>query len=393
MKENKTDKTFSTDLGDNKVIIGNPKDPSKLSPQVDFPVFGEHTISVKYEKEYASQKLDGDSVVLEDADDSFYAVKHDEDTFKFGLIFKAKPNTNSFSMKLEGWEDFDFFFQPPLANTDPDGSTWENNDRGGVSRRPADVNGSYAVYHKTKRDHILGQTNYATGKAFHIYRPRFIDANGDFVWVDLHIENGDYTITIPQDFLDKAVYPIRANDTFGYTSVGASDDNGNTDNYLATKPFSTPASNGTLTNLTMAAYDPGGDSHLKMAIYSETLGEPVTLLSNSGTGAVTVTRTTAPTSTLSTWAQGSTGSASIVASTNYWATFITDDDTVHNMYDTATNELRNKFGSGFYAAFPAATFPIAPATNSLRISIYATYTPSGGATVRPPKMALMGIGS
>jgi len=36
------------------------------------------------------------------------------------------------------------------------------------------------------------------------------------------IENGIYSVEIPQEFLDKAVYPIKSNDDFGYASIGSS---------------------------------------------------------------------------------------------------------------------------------------------------------------------------
>jgi hypothetical protein len=91
--------------------------------------------------------------------------------------------------------------------------------------RPENVVGSYAVYHKTKRDHVIGQTNYATGKAFHIYRPKVWDADGNEIWAELSYADGTLSVTVPQSFLDSAVYPVRVDPTFGYTSLGATGNN------------------------------------------------------------------------------------------------------------------------------------------------------------------------
>ena len=90
--------------------------------------------------------------------------------------------------------------------------------------RPENVVGSYAVYHATKSGHVIGQTNYATGKAFHIYRPLARDSAGNTTWCDLSIDEakGLLTVTVPQEFLDKAVYPVTVDPTFGYTTIGAS---------------------------------------------------------------------------------------------------------------------------------------------------------------------------
>ena len=86
--------------------------------------------------------------------------------------------------------------------------------------------GSYAVYHQTQEGDYtaLGGKNYKAGKAFHIYRPRIEDATGASCWGELNIDvkAGLLTVTIPQDWLDQAVYPVRhaAGLTFGYTSIG-----------------------------------------------------------------------------------------------------------------------------------------------------------------------------
>src|SRR3989339_463578 len=87
-----------------------------------------------------------------------------------------------------------------------------------ISHRPENVVGSYAVYHKTKRNHKQGEENYRTGKVAHIYRPKIIDANGDWVWGEMRIHGNQLVVSVPQDFLDNGVYPITVDPAIGYTS-------------------------------------------------------------------------------------------------------------------------------------------------------------------------------
>jgi len=46
----------------------------------------------------------------------------------------------------------------------------------------------------------VGGKEYKAGKFGHIYRPHLYDSNGLEAWGDLHIENGIYSVEIPQEF-------------------------------------------------------------------------------------------------------------------------------------------------------------------------------------------------
>jgi len=135
-----------------------------------------------------------------------------DNAFKFDYIIKKKPKTNKLQFSIQS-KDVVFYYQPPLTQKEIDE---------GCSR-PENVVGSYAVYHSTKggMNDINGK-EYKCGKIGHIFRPHLYDSNGLETWADLHIENGLYEVTIPQDFYDNAVYPIRSNDTFGYETAGES---------------------------------------------------------------------------------------------------------------------------------------------------------------------------
>lgn len=131
--------------------------------------------------------------------------------FEFEVILKDKPQSNIVEFELE-MEGLKAHYQPEL--------TQEEKDEG--VHRPENVIGSYAVYHATCGNMHKGQANaekYRTGKAFHIYRPKVIDNSGDWVWAELNLGNGILTVTIPQEFLDTAVYPVRVDPTFGYVDA------------------------------------------------------------------------------------------------------------------------------------------------------------------------------
>ena len=175
---------------------------------------GEVQMGVEYKKVTANaQKLVSSNEVKWGAGNEIvHAYKKDADNFEIEIELKSKPATNKFDFTITGAENLDFFYQPELTAEEI---------AEGVSR-PENVVGSYAVYHKTKANHRVGSTNYATGKAYHIFRPKAIDASGVETWAELLYLNGVLIVTVPQQFLDSAVYPVTIDPTFGYTSLGAS---------------------------------------------------------------------------------------------------------------------------------------------------------------------------
>lgn len=197
-----------SDAGEQKVELKKDK------PEVRFKKWnGEVDLGLTYDtvKANGNRPLLSNKMEYKDSKQEVHAYPLTEG-FEIEVILNEKPDTNVVTFTLDNWEDLDFFYQPELTQEEIDGG----------SVRPENVVGSYAVYHKEKKNHIEGNTNYATGKIGHIYRPKIIDSAGTEVWGDLHIENGILSVTIPQEFLDKAVYPVRhaAGLTFGYTGTG-----------------------------------------------------------------------------------------------------------------------------------------------------------------------------
>ena len=82
---------------------------------------------------------------------------------------------------------------------------------------------SIAVYHRTKGGTCFSKVQaakYKSGKAFHILRPKIIDANDNWVWGDLNLEDEELIVSVDEEFLQNATYPVRVDPTIGYTSVG-----------------------------------------------------------------------------------------------------------------------------------------------------------------------------
>lgn len=199
------DKSFA------EVEVGDRKQ-SDFYPQVKIKRWNnECNFSARLKAEHKNPKVveeDG-KIKWKDSDIEahFYELAADgeqleEGGLEFEIVYHKKPKSNvvEFTIQTKG---LDFFYQPHEA----EGSTI-----------PENAKGSYAVYHKTQM-----HNQYKTGKAFHIYRPHVVDADGNETWADLHIDvdSGTLEITVPQDFLDHAVYPVLVDPTLGYTSIGS----------------------------------------------------------------------------------------------------------------------------------------------------------------------------
>jgi len=133
-------------------------------------------------------------------------IKNENSGLEFEVVLNKKPATNVISLPFTS-KGLVFYYQGPL--------TAEEISQGAI--RPEEVVGSYAVYHVSKKDN-----EYGTGKAFHIYRPKLIDKNGKWIWAELDIDPTAklLKITVDQNWLNKAAYPVIVDPEFGYTSIG-----------------------------------------------------------------------------------------------------------------------------------------------------------------------------
>lgn len=246
-------KTF----GDDDVFIGDTAD-SEFHPKFSLTRWNNECVlkslfdDSKIPKTKKSVKFENNQVIWDSPDFTFKfypvqpkvvdgIVQNELGGLELEIILKTKPNTNKFSVQIET-QNLEFIYQPPLTE-------WE---KANGFIRPENVVGSYAVYHKTKNGVYINKTEadkYKCGKAFHIYRPKLIDAKGNTAWADLDISNNVLTIILPQAFLNVAVYPVVVDPTFGYETKGAS--SWSNINRISATRF---ASGGTGTGVSMTAY-------------------------------------------------------------------------------------------------------------------------------------------
>ena len=305
--------------------------------------------------------------------------------FEIEVVLNEKPDKNNFNFSLSGTDDLDFFYQGPLDTETQDENvasctetTCTDKEGNVVSERPENVVGSYAVYSKERKDHAEGGKNYANGKIFHIYRPKIIDANGNAIWGTLNYENGTLSVTVPQEFLDKATYPVKVDPTFGYTTAGATSVTMNQDAAYVTK-YALSEANATVTKLTMyEKVSSAGTRNLKGLLYSDSAAYPSTLLASSS--AVSISNTTAAWQDL-TFATSTT----LASATDYWLGFVGDTGTPSQTYyyDTGTTNqnYRRNPSSGDYAN-PPSTYPAGATGAARKVSIYASYTASSTGNTR-----------
>jgi hypothetical protein len=116
--------------------------------------------------------------------------------FEYDCILEKEPESNVITLIMEGAERFDFFRQPDFV-------------------KAPFLKGSYAVY---KKETIIGE---GTGKLCHIHRPEIIDSLGRRCWGDLSVVGNELRITIPENFLSEAKYPVVVDPTIGTTTVGS----------------------------------------------------------------------------------------------------------------------------------------------------------------------------
>ena len=379
-----------------EMTVNNDKvDVSKTTPSVTMQKWnGADHLDVSYSKPAKSvptRKFMTNQIETPIDNQQMVTMKPTDDGtgFNVDVTLSAKPSTNVFTYTFDNWQDKDFFYQPPL-NVEMASSTCTETDCGG-SHRPENVVGSYAVYSKVHANHILGQTNYETGKLFHIYRPQVTDANGSTTWASLDIKNGVMSVTVPQDFLDKAVYPVVVDPTFGYGSIGASEFNANL--------TSSGGSVGSIFQMPEAGSVTSMTAYFRWALNLDTayiwgLGvytnasSPVYVIGSGFT-------TFGPSSGGPGWYTASLTSTALTASTNYSLVFTNNGDDDHGYstygyikYDAGTTNQGFSTGSPNGYSWDTS---ISKTNNNDKYSIYATYTASGTVPLAPQQVIIKNV--
>lgn len=161
------------------------------------------------------------------------------DFLKWDIVLDKKPNTNVFVWEITASKGLKFSYQMPLEEEAQMYEAQGGHDSKAIqmirdSIREPDIDGSYAVYIDGKKGRYLKngkvKVDYKTGKLCHIPRPLCIEADGKEWFAKVEINKIAYNgindfyklrITVPQDKLDNAKYPLTIDPTLGYTSIGA----------------------------------------------------------------------------------------------------------------------------------------------------------------------------
>jgi len=341
----------------NVVEIGDVKQ-SNFYPQVKFLRWDNEcnfSIRLKEDIEGGSHKIINDKICWSSKNKKLEVNLYDlpvspteggeiccteEGGFELETILYEKPDSNILEYTIES-KELDFFYQPPL--------TQEEIDEGCFA--PENVIGSYAVYHKTKKDNYsrIGGKNYKTGKIAHIYRPYAIDSENKRVWCELNIDEKRFgrgqqlvlTISIPQDFLNTAIYPITVDPIFGYDTCGSLSTSMPADYAYATKvvilgDITDPKS---ITSLSACCNVAAGSTNIKGVIWTDAI--PGVIVSNAITPAVLV-------DTVKEFKTGTFGTSPEVTAGNYYVGIVVQA-TVSLYYDSDTGSFRgdneNNYGT------------------------------------------------
>jgi len=355
-----------------KVEIGDVKQPDKIYPQVKIKRWDEVNFSCRLiDDEVTVLTTESEKIKLIGAKKEVHLYEL-KDGYEFEVILNEKPTSNKLEFSIES-KGVNFYYQPPLTQEFQNGyseefkkeivvSETEVRDKEGkrLVYRPENVVGSYDISYKDCPVNRVGGKLYALGKLCNIFRPRIIDNAGDWVWGALHVDIDKklLTITISQEFLDNAVYPIIVDPTFGTTTYWGSYINVND----RLKGEVHMGAYGTATSMSARMYLDSGYKG-KMAMYLESDSTKVAETSEftgSGSAGQLVTENLA-------------GTPSITP-IDYILVVATDEAVSQmSISYSATTDVDKGRSSG------SITYPTFPATASFTISdrhysVYCTYT-------------------
>ena len=349
-----------------------------IEPKIEITRWqGEETLTLEIPSDvgYTDKTVDSvtGEVKMSNAKEGFYFRQHDADTLKFGLILNEIPDKSKvvsidgveyyqWSFYLKNWETFNFAYQEIwkeykevelnkeiyLERIDEDGRH--------LFRKP-EIQGSYVICHKTKKGN-----NYGSGEFGIDYCPKFISATGETQYAILNYKEGIRTVSLLKSWADKQVYPLKANDTLGYTGNGQTA--GGADQFRACKY--TAASSGTISEVTWRGSITSGTGHIRIALYTDNAGKPGSLVANSDSGSQTVSHTTVADTIYSISPGGS-----ITNGNAYWIAW--SCDTANILVYCFEGGGTSAFAIDSYANFPRATAP-STSYGVNRYTVYYTYT-------------------
>jgi len=324
------------------------------------------------------EKLEWDDDVAENIRIVIYPLdkqdRMEEGGTEYEFIFSAPPPSNEivldFTSKNLTFDKQLAYDQQPIHPEDVDLGVVTRTETQGLDGSsnvivdmPENVINSYAVYHSDKKSKF--DPKYKTGKVFHIYRPKIVDDTSVEAWCDIDIDENkkELTLTIPQSFLDVAVYPITLDPTFGYTTLGGTDLDIGTDGTCIGKIGTSPGSE------IIASLHVGLDewtllNSVKMALYTAPATFPNT---GSLQSAQTVVR-----------AEGHASAQFEIFSIDGILNVTAQDYAILAWAEASVTNIRRDSGSGVQSAYFISTYGTWPASPTLssstnNYSTFATY--------------------
>jgi len=361
------------------VTVGAPDSPTFV-PAVRLERWRDAAFSLTYPGSQSSSarlSSENEKIIWNGVNEQvrFYELSASEELpeggYEIDVVFPSKPASNVVSFDISS-ENLDFFYQGPLDEEEHGDDVMSctatecvNAEDAVIVRRPEHVVGSYAAYYKngiSGNYSGVGGADYGTGKAFHIYRPKITDAAGNTTWGTLSVSTvqGKLTVTVPQEFLNTAVYPVIVDPTFGYGLVGAS--SADTANPTGSKYGITE--NGTITQVSFYTKAATGTVNVGAAVYSNNLGYPENLLTS---------QTATPSQgTTASWVNVPVADFTAATGTSYWLWGASSGSRTVYWDSGNVNQYQIKA-----MTWPTWDNPVSGGTFFARkMSIYATYTAS-----------------
>ena len=298
--------------------------------------------------------------------------------FEYELILTNKPKSNTLSFNIIK-KNVGFYYQPPATQMYAVGEMYGdkridfvnetmviNGTEVLVSHNPNYI-GSYAVY---RADDLAGDFsrrggyNYAGGKLGDIMPPILIDALGNRIKANMNITGTTMTITVPQQWLNQAQYPVVVDPEFGYHTVPTAGvislASGRT---YAGKQGTSPSTSGNAIAIVLYCNSSTGAQDLKVALYSNT-----SFLSNSSYPASPiVTNTTAnvicPSGTSPAWTGVNITATAVTGGTKYHLAIATNTSYMRfpfnyvsagNRQESSLGVFLDPFGNAVYSSTATA---------------------------------------
>ena len=210
---------YKSTFGGQELTIGSKQG---FSPEFQLNPWGEDSLRFKLNETGFTSSSVLNSKITSVSGNKQIEIFKAKDGLKFLITFNSKPLTNTYSFDVIGYEDFRFDYQTPFPSPTEyiqDGEVWLLQDKipGDPAvnhRRLKKIDGGYVISHKIKE-----HNRYKTGFVGAIFVPLATDKLGKEAWCSLNYKQGAYTVTIPQNFLDTATYPVVINDQVGETST------------------------------------------------------------------------------------------------------------------------------------------------------------------------------